>query len=105
MFSKRCGGQSRPRRRLCFSTRVRSNRKDDTMLRRVDFMSIVLLAVAMTLPGGCAPKTPGEKSVQSYMDTRETLAESRQQVAMTQASLTGLRASPPHVLKDAFRRY
>jgi hypothetical protein len=76
------------------------------MLHRTDHPSILLLLLAITVAGGCASsKTQGEKTVQSYMQTRETLAGSRKQVALTQASLENLRTTPPHALKDAFRRY
>jgi hypothetical protein len=55
--------------------------------------------------GGCASKSQGEKTMESYMQTRQTVAGSRQQVGMTQADLTSLRTTPPDHLKDAFRRY
>ena len=73
--------------------------------RRIALLVLVgALAVPLTA-GGCASKTQGEKSVQSYTETRKTVAESRQQVGMAQASLTNLRRTPPDALKDAFRRY
>jgi hypothetical protein len=75
------------------------------MLHRTDRQSILLLIVAMTLAGGCAPKTPGEKMVLSYEKTRETLAESQRHVALTQASLSSLPRTPPAALKDGFRHY
>ena len=75
------------------------------MRYRTDHQSILLLMLAITFAGGCASKTQGEKTVQSYMHTRQTLAGSRRQVAQTQASLANLRTTPPQALKDAFRRY
>jgi hypothetical protein len=60
--------------------------------------------LVVALAGGCATKTQGEKTVQSFMQTRETLAGSRQQVALTQSSLANLRMQSPD-LKEAFRRY
>jgi len=75
------------------------------MLHRTNYPSILLLTLAITFAGGCASKTQGEKTVQSYMDTRQTLAESRRQVALTQATLASLQTTPPQALKDSFRRY
>jgi septal ring factor EnvC (AmiA/AmiB activator) len=65
---------------------------------------LLCLVFALILAGGCAPKTQGEKTVLSYMKTRETLDEARRQVALTQASLANLRTQPPD-LKEAFGRY
>lgn len=75
------------------------------MLHRTDHQFILLLMMAITFAGGCASKTQGEKTVQGYMHTRETLAGARKQVALTEASLANLRTTPPQALSDAFRRY
>ena len=75
------------------------------MLHRTDRQAILLLALAMTLAGGCASQTPGEKMVESYEKTREALAESRKHVVQTRASLTSLPGTPPPALKDAYRSY
>jgi hypothetical protein len=75
------------------------------MLRQTDSLSLVSLALFVALVGGCASKTQGEKTIESYAHTRETLSDSRRQVALTSSSLTSLRTTPPQALKDAFRRY
>jgi len=75
------------------------------MLRHTDCASVLILTLAMTLSGGCASTTQGEKMVQSYEKTRKTVAESRRQVALTQASLARLRTAPPQALKDDYREY
>ena len=64
-----------------------------------------MLGLLVALSGGCASKTQGEKTVESYSHTRETLSDSRRQVALTMSSLTSLRTTPPGAMKDAFRRY
>jgi len=64
-----------------------------------------MLGLLVALAGGCASKTQGEKTVESYSHTRETLSASRRQVALTTSSLTSLRTTPPGAMKDAFRRY
>ena len=64
---------------------------------------ILLLSLVLTLATGCA--TQGEKRVQSYSKTRETLAESHRTVDITLLSLDGLRRTPADHLKDAFRQY
>ena len=64
-----------------------------------------MLGLLVALAGGCASKTQGEKTVESYSHTRETLSDSRRQVALTMSSLTSLRTTPPGAMKDAFRRY
>ena len=65
----------------------------------------ILLLVLAALVGGCASRSQGEKMVQSYAKTTETVAESRKQVALTMTSLTSLRVTRPDDLKSAFRRY
>jgi hypothetical protein len=64
-----------------------------------------MLALIIALAGGCAAKTQGEKTIESYSHTRQTLSGSRRQVALTSSSLMSLRTTPPQALKDAFRRY
>jgi len=75
------------------------------MLRHTSRQSALMLGLLVALAGGCASKTQGEKTVESYSHTRETLSASRRQVALTTSSLTSLRTTPPGAMKDAFRRY
>lgn len=75
------------------------------MLRHSSRQSVLTFGLLVALAGGCASKTQGEKTVESYSHTRETLSASRRQVALTTSSLTSLRTTPPHAMKDAFRRY
>jgi hypothetical protein len=74
------------------------------MLHRTCRQPLLCLVFALILAGGCASKTQGEKTVQSYMKTRQTLEDARRQVAVTQGSLVNLLRQPPD-LKEAFGRY
>ena len=62
---------------------------------------LFLLIVAITT--GCASQ--GEKMVQSYSRTRESVLEAQNQVRATVVAMNALRSTPPAALPDAFGRY
>jgi hypothetical protein len=66
-------------------------------------MLLPALVAAVALAGGCA--TQGEKMVESFASTRETVANAQRRVDATLLALHGLRSTPPAALKDGFRRY
>jgi hypothetical protein len=72
---------------------------------RSAFLPSALLLLLLLLLVGCASPTHGEKMVQSYQRTRETVAESDGQVDQVLVSLLGLRKTPMDGLPAAFRRY
>src|SRR4029078_9414715 len=76
------------------------------IFRRLDSAKCLLLALTMFAvapAGGCA--TQGEKMVQSFARTRESVSEAQRQVDTTLVSLQALRTAPASALKDTFRRY
>ena len=68
-------------------------------------MRFAILPLALLCVAGCASPTRGEKMVQSYQRTRETVAESQGQVDLTLGTLLALRRTPADQLSPAFRRY
>ena len=67
--------------------------------------SALLATLALTLAciGGCSSE--GEKMVESYASTRETVAKAQRQVDETLVSLHRLRSTPVPAVKDGFREY
>jgi gas vesicle protein len=65
----------------------------------------LLLLLTVSIAGGCASTTHGEKMVQSFTKTRQMLADSQNQVDMTLVTLHSLRTAPPEYVKDVFGRY
>jgi hypothetical protein len=63
----------------------------------------VTLVLALAGVGGCSSE--GEKMVESYASTRETVAKAQRQVDKTLVSLHGLRSTPVPAIKDGFRDY
>src|SRR4051794_11722470 len=61
------------------------------------------LAFALAFVGGCS--TQGEKMVESFASTRETVSKAQRQVDTTLVSLHALRSTPVPALKDGFRDY
>jgi chromosome segregation ATPase len=67
-------------------------------------LSLTFIVVAAL--GGCSSSTQGEKMVQSYSKTRETLADARNEVAITLISMNRLRdVNGDDALKRAFTQY
>jgi hypothetical protein len=76
------------------------------MIHRTDRTAAVLLIVlAIAHAGGCSSTTRGEKMVESFARTRDTVTKAQGQVDMTLVSLHALRSTRMELLKDAFRRY
>src|SRR4051794_28509359 len=73
------------------------------MLHRRSLTAGVLSIIAVTLAGGCA--TTGEKMVQSYTSTRETLTDAQAQVDIATYSLASMRRGQGQSLTDSFNRY
>jgi hypothetical protein len=67
----------------------------------------VIAAVTLLLlaASGCASSTHGEKMVQSYTRTKDTVLQTRASVDVTMIALRDLRILPAEHMKDAFRRY
>ena len=65
--------------------------------------SLVLLSLSLALAGGCA--TRGEKMVQSFARTRQTVDDAQRHVDATLLALHALRSTSGHELTDGFRRY
>ena len=63
------------------------------------------IMLGLSLAIGCSSTTQGEKMVQSYARTKETVAETRAQVDATLIALNGLRNTPGDQMKSAFRYY
>jgi chromosome segregation ATPase len=75
-------------------------------MRHRNHLATALVALlGIGLFDGCASATQGEKMVQSYARTRETLAEAQNQVDTTLFNLTQLRTTHAQDLKNAFRAY
>ena len=70
---------------------------------RLNLFATLALALA-GVGGGCA-SSEGEKMVESYASTRETVAKAQRQVDETLVSLHRLRSTPVPALKDGFRDY
>src|SRR4051794_22626390 len=73
------------------------------MLHRRRLAAAMLFMFFATLAGGCA--TRGEKIVQSYTSTRETLTDAQAQVDIATYSLASLRRGQGESLTDSFNRY
>jgi len=73
------------------------------MLHRHNLAAISLCVLALSLACGCSSQ--GEKMVQSYAQTRDTLADSRGQVDATLGLLNQLRMTQGDAIKDVFGRY
>jgi acyl-CoA reductase-like NAD-dependent aldehyde dehydrogenase len=84
---------------------VRNAAGRDLMPHRIARPILALAVVAVALSGGCASKSQGEKMVESFSETRRTLAESRTHVGMTLTALQGVRTARPEDLERAFRHY
>ena len=67
--------------------------------------AVLLFVLVSTLAAGCSSTSQGEKMVQSYARTRETLAGSQSQVDMALIAMDSMRRTPAERLKDAFGRY
>jgi hypothetical protein len=65
----------------------------------------VLAIVALALAGGGGCASQGEKMVDSFTKTRETVAGAQRKVDATLLSLHQLRSTPAPELKDGFGRY
>jgi chromosome segregation ATPase len=66
-------------------------------------VAAMALGFALLLAGGCA--TSGEKMVESFSQTRKTVAAAQAQVDATLVSLHALRSTRADDLKEGFRRY
>jgi hypothetical protein len=65
-----------------------------------------LLLVCAVAASGCSSSTQGEKMVQSFSKTRQTLADARNEVAITLVSMNRLRdVTGDDALKRAFTQY
>jgi hypothetical protein len=73
------------------------------MTGRPPRITLALLSLSLVLAGGCASR--GEKMVQSFARTRETVTEAQRQVDTTLVALHALRSTPAQQLTDGFRRY
>ena len=74
--------------------------------RLIFALAVFAVAVfAVALGGGCASKSQGEKMVESFSETRRTLAESRTHVGMTLIALQNIRSGRAEDLERAFRHY
>src|SRR5436190_21132201 len=91
---------------------MRRRAEGATMLHRRELTADRVFVCAMAwaalmalgaLVSGCA--SHGEKMVQSYTTTRQTLAESQGHVDGTLIALVGLRRTPPEALKDSYGQY
>jgi hypothetical protein len=77
-------------------------RPTNTPASRLHLLPIVALLLALAA-GGCS--TQGEKMVESFASTRETVSAAQRQVDKTLLSLHALRSTPVPALKDGFRAY
>src|SRR5215218_9603406 len=69
-------------------------------------LTIALAGVVVAGAGGCASaKTQGQKKVQGFAKTRETLSGSAAQVDATIITMNDLRRLPAEGMSDAFGRY
>src|SRR5438045_3093745 len=79
------------------------------MINPVYHRSIQHFALFLTCAaalGGCSSSTQGEKMVQSFSKTRQTLADARNEVAITLVSMNRLRdVTGDDALKRAFTQY
>ena len=67
--------------------------------------TVLLVVLAVAHAAGCSSTTRGEKMVQGYARTRETVGEAQRQVDITLYSLSSMRTTRPEGLPDAFKRY
>jgi hypothetical protein len=77
--------------------------KDAIMLHRHNLAAASFCVLTLSLACGCSSQ--GERMVQSYEQTRDTLAESRGQVDATLGTLNNLRMTRGEGLKDLFGQY
>jgi hypothetical protein len=68
-------------------------------------LSPLPLLLAIVLAAGCSSQTQGQKMVESYSKTRDTLAESQTQVEITLAAMQHVRATPGERVHEAYRQY
>ncbi len=68
-------------------------------------LSPLPLLLAIVLAAGCSSQTQGQKMVESYAKTRDTLAESQTQVEITLAAMQHVRATPGERVHEAYRQY
>jgi hypothetical protein len=75
--------------------------------RRFAFsLALIAVAAAELAGGGCSSTTQGEKMVESYSKTRDTLADARNEVAITLIAMNRLRdTSGDDPLKRSFTQY
>lgn len=77
--------------------------------RRPAVVSIVAVLAALSgavFAGGCSSSTQGEKMVQSFGKTRQTLADARSEVAITLIAMNRMRdVNGDDALKRAFTQY
>lgn len=66
-------------------------------------LSLFLLTIA--LAAGCSSQTQGQKMVQSYSKTRDTLRDSETQVDITLAAMQHVRSTQGERVYDAYRQY
>ena len=78
-------------------------------MRRPAVMSIATVFAALCSAvwgGGCSSSTQGEKMVQSFSKTRQTLADARSEVAITLIAMNRMRdVNGDDALKRAFTQY
>ena len=74
------------------------------MLNRANLVAFGLVC-ALTLAVGCSSQTQGEKMVESFARTRETLVKAQNQVDTTMITLLRLRQTRGEDLKDIFPLY
>lgn len=70
---------------------------------RLPLLAIVGITLTAAAVAGCS--TQGEKSLESFAQTRKEVDEARRQVDVTLVSLHALRGTPTAALKDNFRGY
>jgi hypothetical protein len=67
--------------------------------------TLVATCLILALPPGCSTASRGEKMMQGYSRTRETVADARTSVDAVIASLSALRTLPTSTLGDGFGSY
>lgn len=67
--------------------------------------TFLLMWSSLLLAGGCAPKSQGEKMLQSFADTRDVASTANRRVGRTMSYLYALQGADGNNISDAWRKY